>query len=485
MKSLMKIDKRTKVSRWWKGAVLSEADIYSFLIMNAFREVGSVHLKNILDPDGEINLTTFTMRLKRYGERTYCKVRIINSNRPQFRLTMSSLSEKGYEVLSEDLEIVESTQFPSQQPPTLALHRLTMLDAVSKMIGAAYQRAGLTLEGKGVLIKTAELSPYWFLFESWEEASLETLEEGEHMYPVNVRRVEHLKDYIYLDLQCINPYLHPYTRHLEGGMESDEIFIIPDWILRLNERIINIEIDVGTENLGRIREKLDGYNLMIKEAPYNKFEHSVYFICADETARAVNVTNKVTRIRNIKRNLSDHPIVLKGLVDLFILPLKRSSEVFQEHNYNVSGIRSQHQKVGFLRELFSNMKFLSFVKSDLQFEFDQRKEIEEELVDADYELLLKRVSQAGNFSYIVALYMQEGSVQDYVRLKKINELIQDSRLNVEVYAIYNSHDSIKCDGMVNSLPLHERVYLTSVEDLSNVEGDYKIYNRELKEVPFV
>ncbi|WP_100374850.1 replication-relaxation family protein [Bacillus sp. FJAT-45037] len=485
MEPIKKLDKRIKVSRWWKGTVIKEVDIYSFLIMNTFREVGSVHVRNILDPAGEKHATSFSVRLRRQGERMYCKVRIININRPQFRLTMISLAKKGYEVLSEDLKILESRPFKTQQPLSVSLHRLTMLDAVSKMIGAAYQRSGIIMDRDSVVIQTAELSTRWFIFESWEAAALETVEEGEHIFPVAVRRVEDTEEYIYLDLQCINPYLYPYVRLLNGGIKTDETIIKPDWILKLNERVINIEIDTGTENLNRLKEKLDDYRLLLNEAPYKKFDHSIYFICADETARAVNVTNKIQRIRTMKRTLSEHPTFIEEDIELFILPLKRAGEVFQEHNYNVSGIRAQHHKTQFLRELFEGMKFIPSVTSKFYFEFEQKKEIEEELSLADYELLIKRKSKDREFSYIAILYMQEGSVRDYVRLKNLNQLTQDSRFDVEVYAIYNSHDSIEYDGLINSLPLHERVFLTSIEDLSNVEGDYKIYTNKLKVVPFI
>jgi hypothetical protein len=126
------------------------------------------------------------------------------------------------------------------------------------------------------------------------------------------------------EVQSINPFHHPFIDE-----ETNTSLIIPDWILRVdNEHYIHIEMDMGTEALHELQDKLVRYKKLAKQM--SDYSHSVIYVSLDDTFNTrYFYGDKVRRTGNMKQQLLKERIDDVPNLEVYVVPIRRSKVLIE------------------------------------------------------------------------------------------------------------------------------------------------------------
>lgn len=109
--------------------------------------------------------------------------------------------------------------------------------------------------------------------------------------------------------------------------------IIPDWILRLKDRTVCIEVDTGSENLSYFKSKIQKYGAYARQDPS---EHlNVLVVVIDDAHPDIKLKNKYPkdrskRILNLKNAIIATKVHTAAHVNFYVVPLSRAALVAEK-----------------------------------------------------------------------------------------------------------------------------------------------------------
>lgn len=236
-------------------------------------------------------------------------------------------------------------------------------------------------------------------------------------------------------IESFNPYDKTY-HELVNKVEPK--FIVPDWVLRSEDRYVYIEVDSGSERLQVIENKVKKYiELSLK---YPERNHIVLFSVIEEKdvffSPSEEQKQRQVRIDNMKQKLYQLHNLLQNNLSVYVLHSSRASEVIPQL---LSG--DKPLPVSYVdMELDTTWSILDQHNEYFAFELNSISDKDVYLHDVDHSLYADRVYEVvhplGNFKEIVLfIVLDEGNVQVYERLQYLSTAIDGNHFKQKVHKI--------------------------------------------------
>lgn len=274
--------------------------------------------------------------------------------------------------------------------------------------------------------------------------------------------------------------------------DDDTSILIPDASFRLNNNIIHVEIDTGTEKLRKgeldelyrttsLEAKLEKYMFLAKEKP--NLNHHLWLICLDNSLVFKNYYgNKELRISNIKKEMC----TLKGINDLRNLnvTILRLGRFFSILPSLINEITLSEEK----GLLFMFQNCLNF----------NRKHFPYKLISVPWDQYLEKLNIRPNSlpykledifiaeprsksdeitrKIFLPVFMKEGNLQSYDRLNYLSQKLRMEKLTSSsdtfLLAIYRTKHEMENDILSNELNL-SNILFTSIDQAADTNAPIK------------
>lgn len=224
-----------------------------------------------------------------------------------------------------------------------------------------------------------------------------------------------------LSLYSLNPFDYPYLDET-----TEDHLIIPDWIVKNGEIVLNVELDTGSETNTVLVEKIRKYIQVAKNNPEQK--HNVFIAVLDESYRSrFSYGQRMKRVGNLKQSIATLNIEVSNL-EVFVVPFYRAKELFTNILFGRVPFGKNIRKVEAEIAVYSLDMLESFPytldKLDIQ---DYSNSINNRLqVDGIYKVKRKDI---GTPKIMAVIIMEEGDVASIRKLRYHHQLLVDNKLN--------------------------------------------------------
>lgn len=259
--------------------------------------------------------------------------------------------------------------------------------------------------------------------------------------------------------------------------------IEPDWILGINQHIINIEIDLGYRTLIKVGdsettsvdELLKKYVRLSKRHP--QLKHNILYVYLDDSIPLrKNYGRKIQRIKNFKQRIMDDEIRQSSL-NIFVLSLERSKAVL---NNLLSIFRGEQSKRLIRKQVVTDLINNLNVNNGYSV-----LHLAGEQVHRLYPSSNKRINEAVLIRWkeehqlmnrvLIPVVALEGDIrtQDYVQRLSLDLKLKKSAwglpYDTKILMIYPDRDSMKNDIIRDDIELSS-VCITNLEDMKIYES---------------
>ncbi|NRD80820.1 replication-relaxation family protein [Bacillus sp. BRMEA1] len=190
--------------------------------------------------------------------------------------------------------------------------------------GFRYHYFSIGTKGIEVLLSSGYLSSDTKLYNHFKVAGAKRLDHYLSTQEVVISTMLRIRNEGIEGIEDFSPYDYLYMD--ETAASQDKKFVVPDWIIKSDDKFINIELDTGTESLEMIRDKLKGY---IRLAQSRKTEtHIVLMAVIDDFfPTRFAYPERQRRIGNMKQALVCTPDIQCPNLQVFIVSLSNATEL--------------------------------------------------------------------------------------------------------------------------------------------------------------
>lgn len=452
-----------------KGVYLYENEVWVLLLLHHFRKMTTQQLYAMTYPNKEITYDSFAKKMRLWvieKRSSFIKSKRLFPKDTLLRTNLISLTERGFNILEKNYFIPAGERFKTTantKPIRHSPHRNGLMSLCSKLIHTIEVSKGEKITFKeNEFVSFQRFLPEGIFFDGWDHTERERtfIEGGED-------EVESVQ------LYSINPTYHPYRLESVEEVEENELKkerLQPDWIFLYKDQVLNIEVDTGTESHTQLKGKLKGYTEITESSSeYSRFAHTILFGVIEDSISSPDLPTviKEGRIRNIKETFQD-----EDHLPIYALSVVRTDTFFASYFIREGEFGDEEGKGSMCKGLFRWLHITKSFPLEFEFEFSSKERIQKIISDeinVEIELLAldsqKRVS--------LVLYIEEGSVRDYKRVKTLNAALHERRLpGARVYLLYDTEGSMRED--VLPIQLHPDILLGSVKKISGRQ--IKFYN---------
>lgn len=246
------------------------------------------------------------------------------------------------------------------------------------------------------------------------------------------------------NLQSIAPF---ECKHLiDPKDELEKPIIVPDWIIKgKSSPYVYIEMDTGSEQLSDLKEKLSRYKKLANIQ--SNMAHTLLLVSLDDSFSTRHFFgDKLRRTANMKQKLLEEQIGDLSNLEVYVIPLRRSSQVIQkildeEKSYNPEDYKIDCEvAIQLISDFNKRFRFTFSPLDDDEFYY---KDIEERY-KADL-ICEVRNEEGVTLENVAIIYMREGFLFSLDRLDYLSHLIKAQKtkqLIDRVIAIYHNHDEL-------------------------------------------
>ncbi|MCM3443590.1 MULTISPECIES: replication-relaxation family protein [Metabacillus] len=242
-------------------------------------------------------------------------------------------------------------------------------------------------------------------------------------------------------VDSLAPYEYLYVDADDDN--EDTKVVVPDWILKKDDMLLNIELDTGSENLDVIQDKVKRYIHLAELRPTERI--IVLFVVLDDSFPSrFSYTDRLRRVGNMKQNLVNTKGIQSVNLDVFVVPLSRAYETAQKLVINEAPLLLDRRSleveacVSLLSEY--NEKFEYNLSEVNQADFYNQSIPFQYYADGIYKLS----NQKGTFTdYVMFVVLEEGNVQSLDRLDFLHKsAFHFNSFNEKVNRIIVLYDSL-------------------------------------------
>ncbi|WP_430788404.1 replication-relaxation family protein [Virgibacillus flavescens] len=277
-----------------------------------------------------------------------------------------------------------------------------------------------------------------------------------------------------VDIDSIRPSDFPLEMH------ENSQYIVPDWILRSENKLLLIETDMGNEPLGTLVDKVKRYVEIKKNYP--DYEFIVLFVLIDDSLNTQKIykNNGEKRLANMKKVFLNLNLIHDLNFSLNVSHLKQSAKI-AENLLLDSKVSS--------RQLMIAQKSLEELNQQFDYTFTELNDEQVYLHDTPEFLYADRAFRLSNLAQtystnVLFVVVTEGNIQQLDRLYYLNLAIQKGLFREKVdkiIAIYQKKDDWMNDnfgqGMQHVLVADTETWLQNLKsepDFYKVIGPNKL-----------
>ena len=265
-----------------------------------------------------------------------------------------------------------------------------------------------------------------------------------------------------------------------GSPEQFSPFVFPDWIMKFKNRTLCLELDIGTESIGIIRDKISKYHQYATRRP----DENVYVLFAviddvDPNLKFKDfyAKDRSKRIINLKDAIIDSNVLDCSNLHVYVVSLNRVAVVAKKiltGTYPYDNLERHKLSVVSMKLLEMNDKD-SYQKEELNADDFYLAEVNESLYADGHFSIRKNMEQ----KTVAIKVMEEGNVRDLDRLRYLALLRQEKRFKKSVdliLGVYADTDELKND--ILGKPL-EKTNLISTEmwmDFGEIPSMFQMVN---------
>ncbi|WP_078557280.1 replication-relaxation family protein [Bacillus alkalicellulosilyticus] len=251
------------------------------------------------------------------------------------------------------------------------------------------------------------------------------------------------------NLESLHPYENPYLDNEE--IEPSKI-IIPDWILRVENRYLNIELDTGEEPTKEIFEKVERYAKLCKQNSHQ--EHVVLIAILDGSfkTRKAYSEDRSRRIGNLKKMFMSYKDLSLSNFSIYILPLSRAVRTAERV---LLGLKPYAANI-YQTEL-DTIELAVFKNPKFRYKYKEIESTEVYLPDVPKEMYadkaIKITHKKGSYDEMLLLVLlDEGNVKELDRLHYLSSMVNEGRMKQTIHkiiAFYSRRDEKIYDVLAN------------------------------------
>jgi Replication-relaxation len=260
------------------------------------------------------------------------------------------------------------------------------------------------------------------------------------------------------NVKSINPYVKPYI------LNSEEIKLIPDWIIKRENVYLNIELDTGSETTSEIKYKIERYIQLATDNPLNRYYVLISVIDDSITTKKDYSDNRSKRVSSLKYSIANVKGVEIENLEVYVCQLSRSYltafELIVGNYPQNSGVLIENY-IDAMRNYYNNKILIQKAPNstnDLVHTYYTYKQVH---IGSDIEL--------EDYKTFRIVAMEEGNVRSHKHLIEAD----NSEESIQVIGIYNSEYQVKYDVFGRIIP---GLVLTSLREWE--QGKYYYFQQK-------
>lgn len=282
-------------------------------------------------------------------------------------------------------------------------------------------------------------------------------------------------------IRSFTPYEYDYKR----DEKEENAFLRPDWILKTEDELFNIELDTGSEGHQKVKAKVESYVELAKLNPLEN--HHVFISVIDNVDEVFTYIddgyglNRSGRVLNLKKVILDANAQIHSNLKFTVAQISRTHLIAKKWvlgDYGYSKEEAEKEINRLVSAMNQNATFNYTFDTFMDASDFYLPEVKESLY-GDSHIQLKSVTDEEDKVMIVKL-MKEGDVACMDELGYLNQLKRDGRFKTKVdfiVAIYQTNDEMEKD----SLDKYENVIFTNKELLVNrAESPFRQNSKDWK-----
>ncbi|KOO48147.1 replication-relaxation family protein [Priestia koreensis] len=232
---------------------------------------------------------------------------------------------------------------------------------------------------------------------------------------------------------------------------TDQMFenerIVSDWVISHDDQHVLVELDMGTEALNRLEDKVKRYRATSLDNPDRHY--SVLFVEIDSSMNLrYGSPNRERRIGNIKKRL----LYSKGLelenLDVYVITLERAAALATDllvgkRPYTSQFIEQDTQLL--MKNLSMNSKF-GFTLHPILDEFVY---IQSENYPTKADMVCELINDAGyKVETVMLVFLEEGNLKSLARVDTLNEYVKKGLTQItiqRIIAFYENREELEND----------------------------------------
>jgi hypothetical protein len=457
-----------------KGVRLTHADLETLLFLFEHKLISQTQLYEFYTLIKDIHYDSFRKRMNKFAKNGIIQFKKyeITKKRKGVVKNLILLDTKGYEILYA-AGLLERMDNPYQNRTNWD-RLLATKEVVLQAIKLDMQRTGLLIGGDNkhlyILQKEKALKQNLIKEEDIRKEKM-ILHEVKKPLVLNYDSKPFvLKPNILYSFSSYRTMFPNIEHHAE-----------PDWILGINQNILNIEIDTGYRTLIKEESETISVDEQMKKyielsEQFSSLKHTVLYIYMDDSFPfRKNYGRKTQRIKNFKQFIMQEEKIRNSSLNIFVSSLERSKYIL---GHLLSCFRGILNKEKMLREAMTClMETLEAEHKYTILHFKNREEIIRNFSLPAYQLsvdeLLSITWKDGDQPkerVLIPFVLFEGDVRSQDEVQLLSKQLKENKLiwglpdDSKILIIYPDQNSMKGDILRNDIP-NDSVCFSNMEDL--------------------
>lgn len=471
-----------------KGLKLNRADVETLLFLFEHKLISQPQLFQFYSLIKAIHYDSFRKKVNKFAKLGLIQLKkyVIKKKRKGVETTLIQLTEKGFWLLKK-AGYLNNTSFDINQIGMKWDRTLAIKEIVLHAIKAEGMKKGVVTGGQ---------NKHLYLFDKKKATALNLVTNAEYDLPPNTVTIcsnefsedmtkissEKIVDSFVLKRDILYSF-NSITQMFPN--DSHENMLEPDWILGLNNNLLDIEVDTGYRTfvngeeiieLGKavtIEERMNQYIQLHENYPLN---HTVIYVYLDDSFLfKKNYGKKLQRIRNLKKIIMNVDSIRESPLDIYVISLESSKNVVETLFHLFRGDISDE---GLIEDAFKEISS----KSEINAHYTNQLLSIENARQLNY-LIPQEELRIQKLFYFYALKngkriekvlipipMYEGNVRSQALLQHLSNLLKENKLkwglpdDSKILAIYPNKEAMDRD-IFRSDAVKEQIILCNLEEL--------------------
>ncbi|MEX3623640.1 hypothetical protein [Viridibacillus arvi] len=480
-----------------QGLRLNRADVESLLFLFEHKLISQPQLFQFYTLIKSIHYDSFRKRIGKFANLGLVQIKkySISKKRKGVETNLIQLTTKGHWLLKEAGFLNDST-FEINQQGAKWDRSLAIKEVVLHAIKSEGQQHGVVIGGE---------NKHLYLFQKERAARLNLIGKADDEFPHNTVFISAeqfpLEENTSSDEKSfvLKPnILYSFRSFIDMFPNvNHESVVEPDWILGINNNLLNIEVDTGYRTFVKgeanngetitIEEQMKKYVQLVEKYP---LQHTVLYVYLDDSfSFKKNYGKKIQKIRNFKQLIMNDELMKNSPLEIYVLSLESSRNAIETLLRLYRGDITDESLINDTFIYLSNKYLIQGKYSSRLLSSNNARELHYLIPMEElnlHKLFYFSASEGGRVEKIlIPIPMYEGNVRNQYHLQQLSIQLKENKLkwglpdDSKILAIYPNKDSMDKD-IFRSDIANEQVILCNLENLAVTDNNSIFYDTTRK-----